>query len=521
MPAPADRAQRRLGRRARPIALLTSAAVALAAFGAVTGSAPALASSAPARGQNPPPHKHRHKPPPPPEVTLPASLTGPAAPVTMLPVGLSLEYPLMAHDLGGGACPPQSLVAKLLQLGSPPIALAGFSQDMTAPNGALTSTPGSWEAATLYELPAAFWSQLHCLLAATGEPLTAGIDLRTGQPSWAEQIVAGAQSAATAGLAFSLGNEPDLYRYPNYAALDQPLAGEEALESNLYLRLAGSMRQALGGGAVTGPEVSRPASWQHVFGHVIEALQPQTVGVHVYPLTVCRTPRTATIHGLLSTRSGDAPARLGWVVADATAAHLPAILSEANSVSCGGRAGVSDSAAAAVWSVRFVLSALKTGFRQVFFHFSGGPYDPFLVNGETVVDRPIDSALVALNRWLPVGASLQSVPVGSGLVGTRVGEPGGGTLLLLDNEESHDREVLVRGQGDVRVEALAAARAGVQVASVRAQGGRMRMRVDAQSVMVVSGCWRGCAQERKLVTLGPGATRGNGATHVAGRAGQR
>ena len=38
-------------------------------------------------------------------------------------------------------------------------------------------------------------------------------------------MVAGAQSAATNGLDFSLGNEPDLYDLPNYSSLDKPQAG--------------------------------------------------------------------------------------------------------------------------------------------------------------------------------------------------------------------------------------------------------------------------------------------------------
>src|SRR5271169_4561643 len=73
--------------------------------------------------------------------------SGPRVQLIMPPVGLSLEYPLMAQDLGPGACPPPALVAEMLRLGSPPLALAGQSQDLTAPSGALTGSPSSWEAA--------------------------------------------------------------------------------------------------------------------------------------------------------------------------------------------------------------------------------------------------------------------------------------------------------------------------------------------------------------------------------------
>ena len=64
--------------------------------------------------------------------------SGPSVQVTMPPVGLSIEYPVLAEDLGTGACPPAALVTELLRLGSPPLALAGASQDLTVPSGALT-----------------------------------------------------------------------------------------------------------------------------------------------------------------------------------------------------------------------------------------------------------------------------------------------------------------------------------------------------------------------------------------------
>ena len=71
-------------------------------------------------------------------------------------------------------------------------------------------------------LPGPFWSQLHCLLSGSPDPLSVGLNLRKGVPAWAAQMVAGAQSAATSGLEFSLGNEPDLYSMHNYAALASP-----------------------------------------------------------------------------------------------------------------------------------------------------------------------------------------------------------------------------------------------------------------------------------------------------------
>jgi hypothetical protein len=422
---------------------------------------------------------------PPSEVTLTPSLAAGGATVTMPPVGLSIEYPTMAHSLGTGPCPPAALAAELLRLGSPPLELAGMSQDFTAPDGAISGPPTSWETATLYPLPTAFWSQLQCLLSAAKDPLTVGLNVRTGNLSWATQMVANAQGAATNGLSFSLGNEPDLYGLPNLSSLAKPMAGEEAAAASLYLQLASYLRPAVGSAPVIGPEISRPARWRYVLPRVIEALHAQTVGVHLYPLTDCRSPREVTTGGLLSSRVANSPARLSWVVSEAQAAGLPAIISEANSASCGGLAGVSDGPAAAVWAVRFVLSALKTGFREVRFHFAGDPYDPFIIQGATILARPLESGLVALNQWLPVGSSVRTVPGVRELVASALGQPAGGTVLILDNERARARPVVLRNAYRVHVAIFSPAHAGPVTETLSAHG-RLKLSIAANTLLAIS-----------------------------------
>jgi hypothetical protein len=425
-----------------------------------------------------------------PEVTLSPVLSGPSTPVTMAPVGLSLEYPVMAADLASGACPSPALVAQLRALGSPPLALAGESQDLTMPSGVAPNPPLSWETATLYPLPASFWTQLHCLLSAAGDPLSAGINARTGNLAWAQQMVAGARSAAAAGLEFSLGNEPDLYYLPNYSSLARPQVNEEAAAVSLYLQVAAYLQPAVAGAPTIGPELATAAHWQRELPRVIGQLHEQTVGVHLYPLSTCVTPRAATVGGLLSARAAESPRRLAWVVADANAAGVPAIVSEANSVSCGGKVGVSDSPASAVWAVRFVLAALATGFREVRFHFSGGPYDPFVVNGEEVLERPLDSALIALNQWLPTGSSLQRVAGVPKLVATRVGPSATSSAervqLILDNEQAQPQTVLLRGASSVRITVLGAKRAGAQSAELSSPRARIKLTIEGNSVVAIA-----------------------------------
>jgi hypothetical protein len=418
----------------------------------------------------------------------PGLLAAPGVEVDMQPVGLSIEYPVMAAALGSGACPPPALAAELDQLGSPPIQLAGVSQDMTAPSGALQGQQVSWQTATLYSLPAAFWSQLHCLLETSMDPLTVGLNLRTGSAAWAQQMVSEARGAAVAGLSFSLGNEPDLYGIPNYASLDKPLPEEELAAVNLFIQVAGALDSAALPGPLVGPELALPERWRAQLPRVLKGLHYQTVGVHLYPLTACATPRDVTIPGLLSTAAADSPARLAWVVADAEAEGLPAIISEANSASCGGVSGVSNSPAAAVWAARFVLSALQTGFREVRFHLSGNSYDPFLVRGSTVLRRPLESALVALNGWLPVGSALHRVPTPAPrrIIASAIAQPAGGLVLVLDNRGARAQPLVLHAAGALQVQILRSTRAGVASETLVPAAGRAALSLPGESVLAVS-----------------------------------
>jgi hypothetical protein len=468
---------------ARTSSVLLALAVAAAlCFAASANAAGGSTKKAPAG------KKHHHVVIPPSEVTLSGALVKtPGANVTMPPVGLSLEYPVMAAALGSGACPPSALVSTLRELGSPPISLAGQSQDMTAPPGAQTSGLANWESATTYSLPAQFWSQMHCLLSASPDPVTVGLDARAGQLSWAQQMVGEANSTADAGgVSFSIGNEPDLYYLPNYASLDKAQANAEAVDVSTYLSVVSTLRPAIGGAALVGPELARPEHWRGSLQHVIDTLHEQTVGVHMYPLSACSTPRAVTLGGLLDASVGEAPARMSWVVSDAVAADVPAIISEANSASCGGVSGVSNSPASAVWGVRFVLSALKTGFREVRFHFSGDPYDPFVVEGSTVIARPLQSALVALNQWLPVGSTLRGVAGVRELVATAIGQPSGGQLLVLDNESGKPRPVVLHGATSAHLQLFSAARAGAQVVVLNAVHGRISTTLAPNTVASIS-----------------------------------
>ena len=91
--------------------------------------------------------------------------------VTAPPVGLSIEYPVLAQYLGPGAC-PAALVAELLRSR---VAAAGAGRQQPGPglvpSGVLTGPPSSWETASCSTRPRVFWSQLHCMPTGAKDPL--------------------------------------------------------------------------------------------------------------------------------------------------------------------------------------------------------------------------------------------------------------------------------------------------------------------------------------------------------------
>jgi hypothetical protein len=468
------------GARSLPLALAVVSVIGASLTGAALGAAVAQAAPVQTGASGAPGESG----PAPGAALLPAAARGAHVQITMPPIGLSIEYPLMAQQLGSGVCPPPALVAELLRLGSPPLHLGGNSQDLTVPSGAILPPYSSFQDATFYYLPANFWTQLHCLLSATKEHLTAGLNAERGELAWAQQMVAGAETAATNGVDFSIGNEPDLYYLPNYASLGEAYVSELA-SVNTYLQVASYLRQAIGSAPLLGPELAIAKDWRHQLLRVIDTLHFQTVGVHLYPLSACSDPASVTIPRLLSRHSVDAPDKLAWVVADARAAGVPAILSEANSASCGGEAGVSDTPAAGVWSVGYVLDALLAGFQEVRFHLSGGPYDPFVVRGGRVIERPLASALAALQRWLPVGATAQTLTGVHGLVTTAVSGAPSGAQLIFDNEHTRAQSVALRSAAPLRVEALSSTHAGVLMRVLPAREGSVKIDVPADSVLAV------------------------------------
>jgi hypothetical protein len=394
------------------------------------------------------------------------------------PVGLSIEYPLLARELGTRRCPPGALVRAVEGLHSPTIRIGGDSQDQTAPSGTAPH-PG------VSDLPSGFWSRLGCLERETGVAVVVGLDLASGEPAWAATMAADARAVIPQSrLSFELGNEPDIYGshvpwWNGERLVDAPMPFAT------YLARARAAAAQLGpASAIEGPDFAS-GRWVKALPELARTLHLSVLDAHFYPLDACRTSAGASAAALLSRAVQLKLDERVRVARDARAAGLPAVISEANSISCGGVAGVSDSPAAAVWAVRLVLEALRAGFESVRFHSSGGAYDPFVLSGGHLTLRPLYLGLRSAVALLVPGAKLQAIPSARALDGVAL-TTAASTTDVLSNYAAAPRVVTVPAGARVRVEAIVARAPTLRFWTSAPSGPRARVTLPANSVVAIT-----------------------------------
>ncbi|HEX2703037.1 MAG TPA: hypothetical protein VHM72_06365 [Solirubrobacteraceae bacterium] len=403
------------------------------------------------------------------------------APVTIVtdPVGLSVEYPVLAADLGTASCPSPELISTIEGLGVPTIRIGGNSGDQTAPAG----TPPF---AGVTDLPAAFWSQLGCLESQTHEPFVVGLNLASQMPAWAATMAAGARSAVPANLlSFEIGNEADIDG-PSVAWWNATAEAKSLLPFPTYLDDVEAVEQQLGPGAgVEGPDFATPR-WTSQIPQIAAALSLHAIDAHFYPLNACTGLRQATVAALLARGAAEPGGAALAILAQAERVHLPMVISESNSVACRGKPGVSDSPASAVWGLRLVINMIMSGIESVRFHSSGSSYDPFVVSGDTVTTRPLYLGLESAVRLLPVGATVTTLRTPKALSGVVVSSESGHTSYIVTSYASSAKLVTVRASGAATILRVSPSGAIVTTSQIDPTAGKLRVSLAPNTVAAIT-----------------------------------
>lgn len=399
------------------------------------------------------------------------------------PFGLSIEYQLLERVLGAGPCPNETLIAKLRELGSPSIRIGGDSQDLAGPT-----------AAYHYVVPPSFWTTLGCLARATGAPIVVGLNFAGGSLEDQQSMIAAAEQAIPAPqLSFSLGNEPDLYQVshllPNDPGFVVPAFRGEGWAASVFADEWLSRRAQLGSIALEGPDLAG-TKWQATIVSMLKSHPPSRVDAHGYPTVACGTAGAPTTAARLLSKHASVGLveKLSWLAETARSIGRPAVISETNSASCGGKAGVSDSPVSSIWAVRYDLAALLGGFSQVRFHSAGTSYDPLAFEPDgTIALRPLAHGLLFLHRWLPIGSHLATRTLEAHLMAVDVAQGAHHAVIASSfSDESSEMTIAVPGDARrLRTGTLTTAGAIEAIGHVSVHEHRARVRLRPNTVVAI------------------------------------
>jgi len=273
--------------------------------------------------------------------------------------------------------------------------------------------------------------------------------------------------------ALQLGNEPELYNVLAWYAVDnKPVYGRPANWNQAqFLSNYASTVRSMPDYALAGPEVGSPP-WVAGIGQFLDR-EPRVkiVTVHRYALG-CDLSPPATISDLLSdSATRDSASGLGPALSAAHTHGDQIRLDEANTVTCGGQQGLSNTFAAALWDLDVSFEVAQRGFNGINFHTREGIPNQLFTFSEShhVWSGDVEPDYYGLLAFA------HAAPAGSAILGTT--GPTSGPLhvwatrapnglehaVLINMAQKSGRTVALRGNtdtDDVTVERLTAPSAG-------------------------------------------------------------
>jgi hypothetical protein len=421
----------RRGRRVLALLAGLVATVALLVSGIALGlpdpDGAARAASGPqqasefASAQMPAPGGPAHGAAAPADAVLTISPTASTTPVPASYFGLSTEYwalPLFERNM-----PVFERVLSLLHVpGNGPLVLriGGDSADHSFWMPRKPRRMPAWAFAVTPE----FLAQLRSLVERDPVKLIVDLNLVTDTPLTAATWARAAETSLPRGsiIGFEVGNEPDLYTHSFWSAMvarspfeAQPLPLELTPES--YVDDFNAYAQVLGEGApdipLIGPAVAHPRVSLPWIKMLIADQRPElgAVSGHLYPYSACVKPSNSgypTVARLLSYPAvGQLAKDVAGAVKVAHDAGLKFRLTEINSVTCGGKAGVSNTFATALWAPDALFTLMRAGVDGVNLHVRAYAINaPFSLNRYGLNPRPLLYGLIMFARTLGADARL-------------------------------------------------------------------------------------------------------------------
>jgi hypothetical protein len=278
--------------------------------------------------------------------------------------------------------------------------------------------PGVLQDVTPSTLGAIAW-----LARGLGGPVTLDVNLALRDARNALALARAARRRLPAGAldTVEIGNEPDLFTRPRTfhvpGHVHRRVRKRGSYGPAHYGRDAGRYLTVLAG--------LRPRVRLAVAGFAGPAWLPALPGLlrgwhgragalsgHLYGLPRCGGPAPSRAWLLSATASRGRALALAPLAATAARHRLPLRITELNSAACGGRPGLSDTFAAALWLTDTLFALLREGAVQADVHtWNHARYAPFAVGRGSARARPPLAGMDAFARAAPHGARLIAVRV--------------------------------------------------------------------------------------------------------------
>jgi hypothetical protein len=419
-------------------------------------------------------------------------------------VGLALEYHGVRDWVGSGTAAPNPVLVQLIRnldpVGRPVIRVGGLSTDHSWwPVPGLPPPPG-----ITFTLTPAWAQSLRSLAQAVNAQLVLGVNLEADSPRLA-------QAEANAFMtwfgrryigALDIGNEPPLYPsmpwyrlrgrtlFPWYSDVGRAVFGRgQSWRPSAFVGDYARILNVLPRVPIAGPDTQR-ADWFAAFDRLLSPRSRVRMLVsHGYGLNNCVTNPASAAYPSVSHLLGDYALHdlLNTLTPYVGLAHVDRAtfrIDEMGSITCNGRAGVSDTMASALWAAAALFSVAQDGVDGVNLHsyagLSNGLFDfADSARGWTGAVHPIYYGALLFAHAAPAGSRLVHVSLSGPpqLHGWATIGPGHVRHVVLINESTTDgARVTVRaarrilGRAPAQLERLSAP--GVSATGGLSLGGR-------------------------------------------------
>ncbi|HEX8811304.1 MAG TPA: glycosyl hydrolase family 79 C-terminal domain-containing protein [Terracidiphilus sp.] len=327
----------------------------------------------------------------------------------------------------------------VLRLGGNSSEFCWFQADASTPEPKLHVPPGdlaaNWMPHRLFRITPQAIDNLAAFLKATGWRLIYGINFGNNTPERAAVEAAYVASKLSDRLEFfQVGNEPDLYRRASNGTRPPGWDFDDYVRE--WTGFARAISARVPGARFGGPDVAGSSDWITRFGEQMPPLLPGKLTAltgHYYASGPPNDP-SVTIERLLRGNPRIAE-DMKRIMAVAQPRGLAYRMTEGNSCYRGGKPGMSDAFASALWAGDYMLELASLGCSGVNFHGGSGAFLSASLGDHTPgMDVAKKPQTMRAGYYTPIrvepGTPVKAMPIFYGIM--MANQLAGGTLLDAD-----------------------------------------------------------------------------------------